>query len=159
MRLQARTWAKVTVGLLLIGGVLIALWAEYRPSVKTVRVTATPTPQPLRDTQALIVLSGPRRGRAQVSCDGARRRATGFWRRDPAGACEALRSTRGALLAGPGCRKAAGIALHVSGAYGSKRFDHRAQRAGCPDQDAWLAVNVLGSPVLKPDRELEKPGQ
>jgi hypothetical protein len=35
---------------------------------------------------------------------------------------------------------------------------HRAVRSGCPDTDDWLAVNVLGAPVLAPDQALKSAG-
>jgi hypothetical protein len=95
------------------------------------------------------------RRRATISCDGARRTASGFWRRDPAEACDALASTRGALLSGAGCRRLSPdrARMHVTGAFGERRFDLRQQDGGCPSPDGWLAVNALAAPVLVPKRK------
>ena len=80
--------------------------------------------------------------------------------REDALACDALASTRTALLSGPGCprlgRRQVGIVATDS--FGDRRFAHRAVRGGCPDDDGWLAVNALASPVLEPDQVLEEAG-
>ena len=76
---------------------------------------------------------------------------------DPATACDALASTRGALLSGPGCPRAGRryVGITATGSFGGRDFAHRAVRGGCPDPDGWLAVNVLGLPVLELDQELD----
>jgi hypothetical protein len=157
MSSSARTWVKLTAGVLLIGTVFVVLWAENRPNVRPIALTPTPTPEPLRDARAVIELTGRRPGRARIACDGARQTATGFWAGDPRRACEALASTRGPLLAGPGCPRTHGTALRARGVFGAERFDHRAQLGGCPDPDGWLAVAVLVSPRVDPDQEAEEP--
>src|SRR4051812_18777723 len=106
--MNARTWGKVTFGVVVIGGTLAGLWAVFRPSsagveTRASRSAAVPV---LRDARAAVVLSAahsPRIWRAVIVCDGRHRAATGFWARRPAVACDALAATRGALLAGPGC--------------------------------------------------------
>ena len=151
------------LGTLVIAGVLGGLWAAYRPIVPSVVETDPPPRAPvLHDAHARVLLRVPDRAgplRASVVCDGDRRRADGFWRADPREACEALRSTRGALLAGPGCRRldTRRVRLVVTGRFGARRFAHRAQRGGCPDDKAWLAVNVFVAPVLRPDQRLVVP--
>jgi hypothetical protein len=166
--MNARTWGKVTFGVVVIGGTLAGLWAEFRPSVPGVETQASrPAAVPvLRDAHAVVVLTAarsPRTWRAVIACNGRRRSATGFWARRPAEACDALAATRGALLAGPGCRRTlpGHWQLHVTGSFGERRVDHRAQHGGCPDDDGWLAVNALVLPVLPPEQELtaaERPG-
>ncbi len=166
--MSPRTWGKVTFGLLVIGGTLGGLWAAFRPSLPGVETEASrPAAVPaLRDARAAVVLSAagsPRTWRAVIACDGRRRSATGFWARRPAAACDALAATRGALLAGAGCRRTppGRWRLHVTGSFGGRRVDHRAQHGGCPDADGWLAVNALVLPVLPPEQELtaaERPG-
>jgi hypothetical protein len=167
VEMQPLRWAKVTIGVLLIGGILTGLWATNRPSVNaTVDVTPTPTPVALHDARAALVVLVVHRGgsgsartrRARIACDGARRSASGFWARDPRGACDALAATRGALLSGRGCpRTPAGRpTLRAVGAFGNERFDHRAVRGGCTPPDDWLSVNVLAAPVVRPDSELER---
>jgi len=156
MRLRPSTWGKLCLGVLVIGGTMVGLWAAFRPSVDP---TVPPAPRPhapaLRDAQAVVVVrrsgaAGERR--AVIACDGARHRAAGFWARDPRGACDALASTRGALLAGPGCaRPGRFTSIRVAGAFAGRRFVHRAARAPCPDLQGWLAVNALAMPVLPPD--------
>jgi hypothetical protein len=42
----------------------------------------------------------------------------------------------------------------VTGAFGGRRVDHRAQHGGCPDPDGWLAVNALVLPILPPAQKL-----
>ena len=76
-------------------------------------------------------------------------------------ACDALVSTRTALLAGPGCARLGPgqVGIAAWGRFGASRFAHRAVRGGCPDPEGWLAVDALASPVFVPDRELEDPGQ
>lgn len=159
MRLRPQTWGKLTAGVLVIGGILVGLWAAFRPTVETaVEVRPPPRPPLLQDTHADVRIFRVRAGRAErarIRCDGPRRSASGFWADEPAEACDALASTRGALLAGPGCRRTARTRtrLHVTGSFGEQRFDHRAQQGGCPDPDMWLAVNALATPVLVPQRK------
>ncbi|MEA2284089.1 MAG: hypothetical protein QOJ21_132 [Solirubrobacteraceae bacterium] len=164
MRLRPRTWGKVTAGVVVIGGTLAGLWAAFRPSVDPV-VEPKPRPRPpaLTATRAVVLLqpagsAGSRR--ATISCDGPRRAASGFWGRRPAEACDALASTRAGLLAGSGCRRLSRNRdrLHVSGAFGSRRFDVRQQSGGCPDPDGWLAVDALAAPVLVPQRKAADAG-
>jgi len=159
--ISPRTWGKVIVGLLVIGGTLSGLWAAFRPSLPGVETEASrPAAVPaLRDARAALVLSSarsPRTWRAVIACDGRRRSATGFWARRPAAACDALAATRGALLAGAGCRRTlpGRWRLHVTGSFGGRRVDHRAQHGGCPDPDGWLAVNALVLPILPPEQNL-----
>jgi hypothetical protein len=159
MRLRPRTWAKLTVGVLVIGGTFALLWAAFRPSVdSTVEVRPPPRPPPLHGTHAVVLLrraGSQRLFRATIACDGARRSARGFWAATPGVACDALASTRSALLAGPGCRRTLPTRdrLHVLGAFGPRRFDHRQQLGGCPDPRDWLAVDALGTPVFAPQRQ------
>jgi hypothetical protein len=155
-----RTWGKITLGVLIIGGTLAVLWAAYQPSVTdTVPVTTPPKPPPLHHTHAVVLVqrAWTEQGeRAEVSCDGRRHVASGFWAGRPGEACDALASTRGALLSGPGCRRTlrTRTRLRAVGAFGPRRFDHRAQHGGCPDPHGWLEVNALGAPVLPPERQL-----
>jgi hypothetical protein len=147
-------WVKALIGALLIGGILVGVWA-----VSPLHPVPSPKPTPaapnLDDAHAVVVL---RRSdtvrRATITCDGDRRAATSFWARDVPGACSALASTRGALLSGPGCPEISPrqTSLHVTGAFGSRRFDHQVPFGGCPDDADWLAVNVFASPVLGPQR-------
>jgi hypothetical protein len=159
MRLRPRTWGKLTAGVLVIGFTLVGLWAAFRPSVDpAVEPRPRPRPPALTATRAVVLLRTPGSAtmrRATISCDGLRRAASGFWRRDPAEACDALASTRGALLAGLGCRRLSPdrARMHVTGAFGSRRFDLRQQDGGCPDPDGWLSVNALAAPVLVPQRK------
>jgi hypothetical protein len=146
-----------------IGGTLGALWAIYRPSVRTTtEVSRTPPPPLPRDAHAVLRLDGPSLGpgerRATIDCD-RRARATGFWAARPTEACDALASTRAGLLAGPGCRRtsSARVRLDVRGTFGRRRFTHVQQEGGCPDPDGWLAVNALADPVLAPQRKLTTP--
>jgi hypothetical protein len=159
MRLRPSTWGKLAAGTLIIGGTLVGLWAAFRPSVDPV-VKPQPPPRPpaLTATRATLLLhtaGSSAAHRATISCDGARRAATGFWRGQPAEACDALASTKGALLAGAGCRQLSPrrTRLQVAGAFGSRRFDLRQQNGGCPDPDGWLAVDALAAPVLVPQRK------
>jgi hypothetical protein len=162
MRLSPRTWGKLTLGVLVIGGILVALWASNDPSLpKPTPVERTPVAPQLHDAHATVIVQGARsnrEARAAITCDGPRREASGFWKDDPRAACDALASTRGALLASLGCPATlrARTRLQARGRFGSRRFDHKAQRGGCPDDSGWLAVNVLASPVLTPDQELDK---
>jgi hypothetical protein len=157
---RARTWAKTAVGLLAIGGVLGGLWAAYRPSViGTVTATRPPPPPRLHQARAVVVVlspSTPGGQRAVIACDGDRRTATGFWGYDAGAACDALASTRGPLLSGRGCRRTlpGRTRLHARGGFGPRRFDHWAQRGGCPDFRGWLLVNVLALPVLPVEQQL-----
>ena len=156
------SWATVAIGTLVIAGVLGGLWVAYRPIVPSVVETDPPARAPLlSDAQARVLLRVPERARplrASIVCDGHRRRADGFWRFDPREACDALGSTRGALLAGRGCRRldARRVRLVITGRFGARRFAYRAQR-GCPNEEAWLAVNVFVAPVLRPDQRLVAP--
>ena len=164
MRLRPATWARACIGVLVIGGTLVGLWAAFRPTVDP-RVPVVPPPRTpaLRDARAVVVLTRSaevarrgegRRHRASIVCRGARRHAGGFWAHDPRGACDALASTRGALLAGPGCahpRRGSTWMLAV-GSFAGRRFVHRAARAGCPGLGPWLAVEALAMPLLHPDR-------
>jgi hypothetical protein len=157
--MRPRTWAKLTVGVLVIGGTFALLWAAFRPSVNdTVHVRPPPAPPRLHRTYAVVLLqraNSQRLWRATIACDGTRRTARGFWASDPVVACDALASTRSALLAGPGCRRTLPTLdrLHVIGAFGRRRFDHRQQLGGCPDPQGWLDVDALGTPVFAPQRE------
>jgi hypothetical protein len=162
--MRPRTWGKLTAGVLVIGFTLVGLWAAFRPSVDPA-VPPKPRPRPpaLTATRAVVLLQPAGSGtghRATISCDGARRVASGFWRRDPAEACDALASTRGALLAGAGCRRLSSrrARLHVTGRFGSRAFDLRQQDGGCPDPDGWLAVNALAAPILVPQRKAADAG-
>ena len=158
--MSARTWGKLTLGTLLIGGILAGLWAVYGPR-DAEPLPAPPPPPRLADADAVVLVrDGAGTWRASISCDGERTGASGFWAGETVRACDALAATRGALLSGPGCtrigRRRVGIA--ATGAFGARRFAHRAVRGGCPDPDGWLAVNALAAPVLEPDQELEGRG-
>jgi hypothetical protein len=152
---------QTVIGVLVIAGTFAVLWAIYQP---TLDPTVDPKPPPkvplLRDARAVVVMLPPGNGarpqRATIRCRGTLRQATGFWAGDPVEACDALAVTRAALLSGPGCRSlsARRFRLEVTGAFGSRRFAHRAQHLGCPDPEGWLAVDALGMPVLRPDQEL-----
>jgi hypothetical protein len=151
---------RYAVGVSLIAGVLGGLWVAYGP-----RTPDPPEkqPAPVRLTAAAAVVrvrEGSETRRASISCDGDRRRASGFWAADPMQACDALASTRGALLSGPGCARVGRgrVTIAATGSFGARRFAHRAVRGGCPDPDDWLAVNALAAPVLQPDQELEPAG-
>jgi hypothetical protein len=160
--MNARAWGKLTLGVGLIGGILAGLWAIYGPRTAGPPDDRRPPLPRLADARAIIHVrdaSGTRR--AFVSCHGDRRRASGFWAGAPAEACDALASTRTALLAGPGCARLepGQVGIAARGRFGARRFAHRAVRGGCPDPEGWLAVEALGSPVLEPDREIEDAGQ
>jgi hypothetical protein len=147
----------VALGTLVICGVLLGLWLVYRPSPPVPQEATPPPAAPLlRDAHARVVLLHGGTLGATISCDGRRRRATGFWAGEPATACDALAATRGALLDGPGCKRTDPnrTVLHATGRFGTRRFDHRAQFDGCPDPEGWLAVNVLARPVRAPEQRL-----
>jgi hypothetical protein len=152
-------WGRLALGLLVIGGTFVALWAIYRPSVSPTEPAVQPPPAvTLHAARAVVRLMPGGSTRAQgavIACNGRRRTSTGFWAGAPIRACNALASARGALLAGLGCPHTSPdlTRLHVTGAFGPRRFDLHQQRGGCPDPDGWLAVNVLASPVLVPDRK------
>jgi hypothetical protein len=159
--MSARTWGKLTLGVLVIGGILAGLWALYGPRSAEPAPEARPAVPRLAGAAArLSVHDGSGTRRATISCDGDRTDASGFWAGQGTLACDALASTRAALLSGPGCprlgRRQVGIV--ATGSFGDRRFAHRAIRGGCPDEDGWLAVNALASPVLEPDQELEEAG-
>jgi hypothetical protein len=150
---------KAVTGTVVIGGVLAGLWLIFGTRTPEPAGDERPAVPRLADTRAVVrVRDGARTQRASISCDGSRRSATGFWARDPAGACDALASTRGALLSGPGCPRIGRrqVGLSATGSFGARRFAHRALRDGCPDLEGWLDVNVLASPVLEPAQELER---
>jgi hypothetical protein len=145
---------KLAIGAVLIGGTFGVLWAIYRPSLPT----PTPGPQPpplpvLYRTHADLRVPGRT---ATIECDGPRRRATGFWAAHPTEACDALASTRAALLAGRSCRRlrVGRLRLVARGAFGRQAFHVIQERGGCPDPDAWLAVNSLVRPIVAPDQKL-----
>jgi hypothetical protein len=156
--MRAPTAGKVVAGLLVVG-TLATLWAIYQPSLGTPdRVQPPPKPPLLRATHAVVIVDGTRTAphrRASITCDGTRKHATGFWAREPGHACDALASTRAALLSGPGCLtpRPGRVQLRVSGRLEGRRFDHRAQEGGCPDVRGWLAVNALALPVIAPERQ------
>jgi hypothetical protein len=157
VRLRPSTWGKITLGVLVIGGTFVLLWAAFQPTVSGV-VDPKPPPKPplLRDAHATVTVYRPgslRDRRAGISCNGARRDSSGFWRQ-AVRACDALASSRGTLLSGPGCtrRPIRRTALRITGRFGSRRFDHRAEELGCPSVRDWLGVNALASPVLVPQR-------
>lgn len=162
LRLSGRR-ATVALGTLFIVGVLGGLWAIYRPIFPSVVETKPPPRVPLlRDAHATVVLRAPELGRplrASIACDGRRRSATGFWHANPREACDALVSTRGALLAGRSCDRlsARRLRMTATGRFGARRFDVRVQRGGCTDPDQWLAVNALAVPVTKPDQKIVAP--
>jgi hypothetical protein len=165
MRVRPSTWGKLTLGVLVIGGTMVALWGAFRPAVDpVVEVTPPPRTPPLRDARAVVRLGhagSARQVRATITCDGAHRAASGFWARRPAVACHALAATRAALLAGARCpRPRAGrTTLRVTGRFGARRFDHRVERLGCPSVQAWLAVNALVAPVIVPERAATDAGK
>lgn len=154
---------KTLVGVVVIGAILGGMWAAYKPAVLVVpptRLTPTRPPPRLDDAHAAVVLRRAGAVRhATIGCDGDRRTATGFWVRDPVGACSALASTRGALLAGPGCGRIPprATSLRITGAFGRRTFAHQAPLGGCPDDAQWLAVSVFAEPVLGPQRKAEDP--
>jgi hypothetical protein len=162
--LRPSTWGKLALGVIVIGGTLAGLWAAFRPSVDPTVPPERPPRVTLHRARAVVVLrvAGTNRDRrAVVACDGARRRAGGFWARDPRGACDALAATRGALLAGPGCRRPDARYTHmrVTGSFAGRRFTHQAEDGPCPRVQAWLAVNALGLPILFPEREATARGK
>jgi hypothetical protein len=152
-------WVKTLFGATVIGAILGGMWAAYKPAVLVIPPPRhTPSAPRLDDAHAVVVLrrAGAVR-RATIACDGDRRTATGFWAGDPLGACSALASTRGALLAGPGCLRIPPrlTSLRVTGAFGQRRFAHQAPFGGCPDDGDWLAVSVFAVPVLGPQRKAD----
>lgn len=153
---------ELTLGVVLIGGILAGLWAMYGPRTAGPPDDPRPPLPRLADARAIVrVRDGSGTRRAFISCHGDRRRASGFWGAAPAEACDALASTRRALVAGPGCARLrpGQVGIAARGRFGARRFAHRAVRGGCPDPEGWLAVDALASPVLVPDRELEDPRQ
>jgi hypothetical protein len=157
--MRPQTWGKLTAGVLVIGGVLVGLWAAFQPTVDPiVEVRPPPKPPALADTRAVVLLKLPRSGRrsrATIRCDGRRQSASGFWRPKPREACDALASTRSALLGGPSCARTLRdrVRMHVTGAFGARHFDVLQQDGGCPEPDGWLGVNALAAPVLVPKRK------
>jgi hypothetical protein len=152
---------RYVIGVAVIAGVLGGLWVAYGPRTPKPSGEERPPMPRLAAAEAVVrVREGSDTRRASISCDGDRRRASGFWADDPAQACDALASTLGALLSGPGCAGAARgrVTIAATGSFGARRFAHRAVRGGCPDPDDWLAVNALATPVLDPDQELEPAG-
>jgi hypothetical protein len=152
---------RTVIGVLVIGGVLSGLWFAYGPrTAGPSDDDTTPAPR-LADANAVVRVSdGSGIRRASISCSVEHRTASGFWAADAVHACDALASTRGALLSGPGCARIGPrqVGLSATGSFGARSFEHRAVRGGCPDGDAWLDVNALASPVLGPDQELEPGG-
>jgi hypothetical protein len=150
---------RYVVGVSLIAGVLGALWVAYGPRTPDPEQPAPVVRLAAADAVVRVREGSESRG-ASISCHGDRRRASGFWAKDPVEACDALASTRGALLSGPGCARVGRgrVTIAATGSFGARRFAHRAVRGGCPDLDDWLAVNALATPVLKPDQELEPAG-
>jgi hypothetical protein len=154
---------KLVLGGLAIAAILAGLWAVYRPllpSQAVVEPRPTPSPPRLHDAHAVVdvrLAGSARLRRSVIACDGAHRTATGYWKRDPRGACNALAATRAALVGAQGCRasRAWTVVLHAAGRFGARRFDHRAQRGACADDQGWLAVDVLAAPVLAPNQALE----
>jgi hypothetical protein len=147
------------LGGLVIVGIYVVLWVEFGPRPAG-PAAERPAHLHLADATALVTVhTGSRTRQASIACDGKGRRASGFWAHDPATACDALASTRGALLSGPGCPRVGRhhVGITATGSFGGRDFAHRAVRGGCPDPDDWLAVNVLGLPVLEPDQELDAP--
>jgi hypothetical protein len=149
------------IGVAVIAGVLGGLWVAYGPRTPEPPVEKpTPVPRLAATDAVVLVRDGSDTRRASITCNGDRRRASGFWADDPGQACDALASTRGALLSGPGCARVerGRVTITATGSFGDRRFAHRAVRGGCPDPDDWLAVNALAMPVLEPDQELEPAG-
>ena len=152
---------RYVVGVSLIAGVLGALWVAYGPRTPDPPGKQRAPVVRLAAADAVVrVREGSETRRASISCNGDRRRASGFWAEDPVQACDALASTRGALLSGPGCARVGRgrVTIAATGSFGARRFAHRAVRGGCPDPDDWLAVNALATPVLESDQELEPAG-
>jgi hypothetical protein len=156
-------WVRAAVGALVIGGIFVWLWLEFGPRPVGDADEEPPLPA-ITDSRAVLRVEHPNLGRtasATITCDGPSHAATGFWAHDPREACDALASTGGALVAGPGCRTTDGdeLRLDVHGAFEGRRFTHRQQRGGCPDPDDWLAVNALVKPVTVPERKATEPGR
>src|SRR3954469_7448084 len=90
--------AKAAIAAVVIGGTFAVLWAIYRPTVPTPTRAAPPPPPPvLHDAHARVRVMGPavssHTRAATIECDGARRRASGFWAGKAVEACDALAST------------------------------------------------------------------
>jgi hypothetical protein len=151
---------RYAIGVSLIAGILGGLWVAYGPRSPDPPEKQPPPARLAAADTVVRVREGSQTRRASISCHGDSRRASGFWAEDPVQACDALASTRGALLSGPGCARVARgrVAITATGSFGARRFTHRVVRGGCPDPDGWLAVNVLATPVLDPDQELEPAG-
>ncbi len=144
------------MGVLVIGGIFVALWVEYGP--RTFGDDDEPAASLLADADAVVeVQEGSRTQRASITCHGEHRSASGFWASAVPDACDALASTRDALVSGPGCPRIGPdqVGIVVTGSFGTRRFTHRAVRDGCPDPQRWLEVNALALPVLGEDQELE----
>lgn len=145
--------------MLLIGGILAGLWAQFGPRDPEPEARVVPR---LEDARAAVKVQDyplpEQQASATIACDGDDRTATGYWADDPLGACDALASTRGALLSGPGCAKLrpGRARMTVTGSFADRSFTHRAQQGGCPDPDGWLAVNALVSGLLPAEQEIEK---
>jgi hypothetical protein len=153
---QRTTAVKIALAVVLIGGTFGILWAVYRPSLPAPTPVPRPPPLPvLYRTHADLRVPGRT---ATIECDGSRRRATGFWAADATEACDALASTRAALLAGRSCRspRVGRLRLVARGAFGRRAFHVVQQRGGCPDPDDWLAVNALVRPIVVPDQKLTR---
>ena len=152
---------RYVIGVLAIASVLVGLWIAYGPRMPSPPgEERAPVPQLAAADAVVRVREGSDTHRSSISCSGNRRRASGFWADDPALACDALASTRGALLSGPGCPRVGRgrVTIAATGSFDARRFAHRAVRGGCPDPDDWLEVNALATPVLEPDQELEPTG-
>jgi hypothetical protein len=160
--MRSRTRVRLVVGTFLIAGIIAGLWAVYRPTVSgVVKVKPPPPPPRLHHARAVVLLALARTGRprrAVIGCDGDRRTASGFWAGEALRACDALASTRTALLTGPACGAArtAYPRMRAVGAFEGRRFDRRAQQVGCADPDAWLGVDALASPILTPQRRADR---
>jgi hypothetical protein len=151
---QRTTALKIALGVVLIGGTIGVLWAVYRPSLPAATPVPRPAPPPvLYRTHADLRVPGRM---ATIECDGSRRHATGFWAADATEACDALASTRAALLSGRSCASlpAGRLRLVARGAFGRRAFHVVQQRGGCPDPDDWLAVDALVKPIVAPDQKL-----
>ncbi len=148
---------RYVLGGLVIVGVYAVLWVELGPRPVGPADERSGHLQLADATAVVTVHSSSRTRHASIACDGDDRRASGFWAADPATACDALASTRDALLSGPGCPRIGRrrVGIRATGSFDGRNFAHRAVRGGCPDPDGWLAVNILGLPVLTPDQQLE----
>lgn len=156
---SSRAWGKLLLGTVVIGGMLTGLWSTYGPRTPPPPGAQAPAIARLAHAAAIVrVRDGSGTRVASIACNGRRRRASGFWARNVRLACDALASTRVALLSGPGCRRIghAQVVLTVEGSFGARRFAYRAARGGCPDPAGWLAVDALAAPVLTPDQQLNR---